>query len=323
MSDAGGVHVLLCANANYLQHVAVCLASLLANNAALFFDIVFVGRAGEVIDEAKLRKSLARFPNQRLTVKAFTPPPERLLPLNARAHYSLDTWTRLWVADFFPPEADRVLYLDGDIVVIGEIASLWYADLGGALLGAVDIPGSQAGIIRHGMRAEDGYFNAGVLLIDLAQWRETHAMDEALDYVSAHPERVPDVDQDALNACFHGRRKRLAYKWNVIWPYFREPPTVGLPMAEVEVIRKEARIVHFNGASKPWSYFCDHPLKGEYEKYLRMTEWRDFVPPDRTALNIVRKAVSAILPDSSKQLLKQATRQAKSLVRGASAVAKP
>ena len=24
--------------------------------------------------------------------------------------------------------------------------------------------------------------------------------------------------------------------------------------------------IHFNGASKPWSYFCDHPLKHEYDK---------------------------------------------------------
>jgi hypothetical protein len=37
------------------------------------------------------------------------------------------------------------------------------------LLGAVDNPGSQRGITHLGMRAEDGYFNAGVLLIDLQQ----------------------------------------------------------------------------------------------------------------------------------------------------------
>ncbi len=303
------VHVLLCGNAAYVQHVAVCIASLLANNRQLFFNIVFVGRASEVIDEMRLRQSLKEFPNHRLTVKAFTPPAERVLPLNAQAHYSLDTWTRLWVENFFPATVNRVLYLDGDIVIKGEITSLWKTDLSGALLGAVDIPGSDRGVVRHGLRLEDGYFNAGVLLIDLAQWRATHAMDEALNYVTKYPDRVPDVDQDALNACFYARTKRLPYKWNVIWPFFREPPMVALPRADVEIIRREACIIHFNGASKPWSYFCDHPLKSEYEKYLRLTEWRDFVPKDRTTLNRAKKLVSGMLPQRTKQALKRAAAQ--------------
>jgi lipopolysaccharide biosynthesis glycosyltransferase len=304
------VHVLLCANALYLQHVAVCLASLLANNRGLFFDVVFVGRASEKVDVDKLRRSLSRFPNQTLTIRSFTPPADRVLPLNPRAIYTLDTWTRLWAADFFPESVDRVLYLDSDVVVVGDIRPLWNTDLGGALLGTVDIPGSQRGITKLGMRAEDGYFNAGMLLIDLKQWREIGAMQTVLDFVSANLDRLPDVDQDALNACFHGRRKRLDYKWNVIWPFFREPLALPLAREQIEVVRREACIIHYNGLSKPWSYFCDHPRKAEYEKYLRMTEWRDFVPPDRTPLNILRKQISAILPGRVKEFLKGIAGQA-------------
>jgi lipopolysaccharide biosynthesis glycosyltransferase len=76
-------------------------------------------------------------------------------------------------------------------------------------------------------------------------------------------------------------------------------------------------IIHFNGSSKPWSYFSDHPRRDEYEKYLQMTEWHDYVPPDRTPLNMVRKGLSAILPDSVKGLLKMVIpylRQASGLV---------
>jgi lipopolysaccharide biosynthesis glycosyltransferase len=107
-----------------------------------------------------------------------------------------------------------------------------------------------------------------------------------------------------LNACFHDRRKRLEYKWNVIRPFFREPSTLPLPRYELEVVCREARIIHFNGSLKPWSYFSDHPRKDEYERYLRMTEWRDFVPPDRTPINIIRKGVAAILPSSVKGIFK-------------------
>ena len=299
------VHVLFCTDAQYLQHVAVCLTSLLVNNPHLFFDVVIVGRATEQLDEQKLQRSLARFPNHSLCFRVFTAPAGRLLPLNPLAHYTVDTWTRLWVEEFFPPEVERVLYLDGDIVVVGDISPLWKVDLCGALLGTVDIPGSQRGVGHLGLPPEDGYFNAGVLLIDLKQWRETRAIDAVLGYVDAYPERMArDVDQEALNACFHARKKRLDYKWNVVWSFYWDPLALPLAREEVREVCRDARIIHFNNTPKPWSYLCYHPRRAEYKKYLKMTEWHDFVPPDRTLANILRKRVGAILPDKLKELLK-------------------
>jgi lipopolysaccharide biosynthesis glycosyltransferase len=210
----------------------------------------------------------------------------------------------LWIGQFFPADVDRVLYLDADIVVVGSITPLWRTDLGGALLGAVDIPGAERVMTVPGVRPEDGYFNAGVLLIDLKQWRDTRALDTVLDYVRAYPDHLPSVDQDALNGCFSRRRKRLEYKWNAIRPFFREPSGLPLTRDELDTVRREVRIIHFNGGLKPWSYFSDHPRRGEYEKYLRMTEWRDFVPPDRTPINILRKGFSSILPSSVKAFLR-------------------
>jgi lipopolysaccharide biosynthesis glycosyltransferase len=299
------VHVLVCTNARYLQHAAVCLTSLLANNSDLFFDIIVVGRASEALEEDKLRRSLGRFSNFVLAFRKFTPPKDQLLPLNPGAHYTLDNWTRLWVGEFFPENVQRVLYLDSDIVVVGNVAHLWRTKLNGALLGAVDIPGSEHGVSHLGMRAEDGYFNSGVLLIDLKQWRETRALETILSYVDAHPEEMMrNVDQEALNACFYSRRKRLDYKWNVVWPFYFRPSPLGLTPAEIEAVRREACIIHFNGSSKPWSYMCGHPCKSEYKKYLRMTEWYDYVPEDRTTANRLRKAMSAVLPVELKRFLK-------------------
>jgi lipopolysaccharide biosynthesis glycosyltransferase len=172
----------------------------------------------------------------------------------------------------------------------------------------VDIPGSDQGVRLLGLRQEDGYFNAGVLLIDLEQWRAIRAEEIVIDYIRRNPDRIM-YDQDALNACFHSCTKRLDYKWNVIRPFYREPIALPLERAEIEAIRREARIIHFNGGSKPWSYFCDHPRRAEYQRYLHMTDWRDYVPPDRTPLNILRKGISAALPSSLKDLLKAGLRQ--------------
>jgi lipopolysaccharide biosynthesis glycosyltransferase len=300
------VHLLLCTNALFLQHAAVCLTSLLLNNSDLCFDIVVVGRVTEELDEGKLRRSLVRFANHSLSFRRFTPPVGRLLPLNPRAHYTLDNWTRLWVEEFFDEAVDRVLYLDADTVVTGSIAELWGAELDGALFGAVDIPGADRGVELLGLRPEDGYFNSGVLLFDLKQWRESRALDTLLAYIDAHPHEMSfTLDQDALNGCFHDRRKHLDYRWNAVWTFFQDLPLPGLDRSACAAVRRDARIIHFNSSNKPWSYFCNHPRKGEYEKYLRMTEWRNFVPPDRTMVNRLRKLASIILPPPAKAGLKR------------------
>jgi lipopolysaccharide biosynthesis glycosyltransferase len=138
--------------------------------------------------------------------------------------------------------------------------------------------------------------------MDLAQWRQTRALEMLLDYVSSSPDKLHDLDQDALNACFHDRRKRLDYKWNAIRPFFREPIALPLSRDAIETVRRDVRIIHYNGAVKPWSYFCDHPRKADYDQYLGMTEWRGAVPADRTPINILRRGVSRALPRSKKDI---------------------
>ena len=289
-----------------MQHTAVCLRSLFDNNTDLSFEVVIVGRESEVLDEDKLRRSLRNAARHNIVFRKFTPPKDLFLPLNPRAAYTIDIWTRIFLDQFFDQTVRRVLYLDVDVVVTGSIAALWRTDLEGALLGAVDIPGSRRGVDNLGMLPDDGYFNSGVLVFDLEQWRETDALATMLDYVRANHERLRDPDQDALNACFSGRRKRLDYIWNVIRPFYREPPVLPLPREELSRIVRDARIIHFNGAVKPWSYLSDHPRREEYWRYLRMTEWRDFAADDRNVRNMIRKSASRLLPEEVKRVIKKA-----------------
>jgi lipopolysaccharide biosynthesis glycosyltransferase len=115
-------------------------------------------------------------------------------------------------------------------------------------------------------------------------------------YIAAHPANLVDPDQDVLNACFFDRRSHLPYIWNVISPFYFEYHPLGLTPGEVERIRSDARIIHFNGASKPWSYMSKHPRRDDYLEYLSMTEWRNFTPPDRTLPNVAKKQLSNLLP---------------------------
>ena len=294
------IPTLFCINPNYAQHLAVSLVSLLENNPRLFFDVVvvFSGDLGDA--EARLRRSLASYENVALRLTSFTPPSTMNLPL--RAHYSLDCYTRLWIAEFFPGHIDRVLYLDSDLIVAGPIDELWATDLGRNILGAVTIPGSDRNALL-GIPPEYGYFNSGVLLIDLAAWRREGIADRIFDFIREEPEKCIDADQDSFNGCLYDRRLALPYIWNIITPFYFDYHALGISETERRAARDRARIVHFNGASKPWSYMSRHPRKADYYKYLRKTDWRAFTPKDRTLINRIKKGVSAILPTSVRNLL--------------------
>src|SRR5690348_15951731 len=95
------VPVLMSTDRRFLQHAAVCLTSLLVNNPDLFFDVVIVSRPTESLEEERLRRTLQPFSNHSLSLLKFEPPPDRSLPL---FEYTIDTWSRLWIEEFFPKE---------------------------------------------------------------------------------------------------------------------------------------------------------------------------------------------------------------------------
>jgi hypothetical protein len=74
-------------------------------------------------------------------------------------------------------DVDRVLYLDSDVLVTGDIVELWRCDLGGLPLGAVRDPlfvylGQDVRNCRQfGISPLHHYFGTGVMLMDLRQWR--------------------------------------------------------------------------------------------------------------------------------------------------------
>ena len=111
---------------------------------------------------------MAGYANGALKVTRLDTAASLALPL--RAHYSIDTYTRLWIADLFPEDVDKVLYLDSDIIVAGDIGALWRTEMGDAVLGAVTIPGSTR-CAAFDIPESYGYFNSGVLLVNLARWR--------------------------------------------------------------------------------------------------------------------------------------------------------
>ena len=303
MSNERRIPTLFCINETYAQHAAVCMVSLLENNKDLEFDIVVVCTNPLGAEEEKLLRTIQQYRNCQIRTIPFDKAKSMALPL--RGHYSLDTYVRLWVADFFAADVKRILYLDSDMVVVGSIADLWNADIRDAVLGAVTIPGSTR-CAPCGVPEAFGYFQAGVLVINLERWRELDIPSVLSCWINQNYEKIVDVDQDVLNACLYDRRHPLPFIWNVIVPFYFNYHPLRISDSEIRRTRRNARIIHFNGPSKPWQYLNRHPRRAEYWKYLKLTEWRDYVPPDKSMVNWGKRTVAPFVPDRMRRLLRKA-----------------
>jgi lipopolysaccharide biosynthesis glycosyltransferase len=181
------------------------------------------------------------------------------LPLWGRALPVM--YQRLLIPDFFPAGIQKVLYLDADLLVLGNIEELFSESLGGKVIGAVQdmaIPtvSSPLGLSNYktmNVSPKTPYFNAGLLLIDIPAWKKCCITEQTLSYLET-TDHVAMMDQDALNAIMLNSWKPLHYRWNVIGssagrPFFN---TQDLDKSQYDEAVRNPGIIHFGGYLKPW-----------------------------------------------------------------------
>lgn len=200
------------------------------------------------------------------------------------AYFSLNTYARLSLAQVLPPELPRILYVDGDMLFICDIAQLWEMDLHGHLVGAVQDP--VAGIVGKSPQmmhwqewdvpAGTPIFNAGLMLLDMEKCREVHLFDQAVQIAREYPERMRWHDQDALNHVVGGQFEPLDLAWNVM-PHLYYPPhcsEVVFEKSQVDYAIGHAKALHFSGGNRPWKGPGRHWREAEFYRYLYRTAWR-------------------------------------------------
>ncbi|MEO8884252.1 MAG: glycosyltransferase family 8 protein [Devosia sp.] len=158
-------------------------------------------------------------------------------------------YARLILDRLLPPDIDRVIYLDCDVMVCQPIEMLYDIDMGGKPIAAVFDPfhlglkkGRDVRLKQTPFDTGDRYFNSGVLLIDLKRYAavdlpaKIHAM--AASGVLANL----FFDQDLLNLVFLNNWQSLDWRFNVLDP---RPPHESLHPV----------IVHYTGHRHPWNIF--------------------------------------------------------------------
>jgi lipopolysaccharide biosynthesis glycosyltransferase/predicted O-methyltransferase YrrM len=157
------------------------------------------------------------------------------------------TWARIDLISIIPTE--RVVYLDADTLILEDIQDLWKTDLGSKALGAAVDVGHPRGYKAVG---EGRYFNAGVLLMDLAKIR--CRMPELKHLARDGVPRGNFEDQDVMNVHFRGEWRELPLRWNAqgLGTYADGPGADrALIAAQLGEMKTKPALVHFTGPTNP------------------------------------------------------------------------
>lgn len=187
-----------------------------------------------------------------------------------RGHLTRIVLFRLGLEWLAPADCKRLIFIDCDTIVLGDVRELWNADLKGQPLGAVvDCyqSGDAFGQLWKLPANDSGYFNAGLQVIDLVRVRQEKLFSAALNFVVQHDAKLLFGDQDALNYVFWGRWTALDPAWNV-QRYMKAEE-----IAEAGWRRQGPALIHYIGPAKPWTANVWHPWSWLYWRYARRTSF--------------------------------------------------
>ncbi|KAJ3804964.1 glycosyltransferase family 8 protein [Lentinula aff. lateritia] len=159
---------------------------------------------------------------------------------------------------------------------------LWQTDSQGQTIAAAPDVGHPMGHDQMGVKMP--YFNAGVMLVDLAKMRSKSA---ELKQLGRSMKDSKFRDQDVLNTFYASQWKRLSLKWNAqglgTYARYPSPERDMLRLLDPTIDTPDPAIVHFTGpvnpsveevlnlyvqppTAKPWGYLGapGHPFQAEW-----------------------------------------------------------
>lgn len=189
---------------------------------------------------------------------------------------------RLLLDKLLPKKIDRILYLDGDTIVLGNLNKFYNMDLKDKVL-AMAIEPTVNKERKNKLGLENYYYhNSGVLLIDLKKWRDNNIGNKVIDYFIKNKKVIFAPDQDALNGELKDDIYSLPPKYNFFNIYNQYNYNFFVKLLKpIKYISEEEYmdsvnnplIIHYLGEERPWRKGNKHKYRNEYIKYLNMTPY--------------------------------------------------
>ncbi|WP_340852533.1 glycosyltransferase [Ligilactobacillus salivarius] len=259
------IEVALCVDNNVIDYVGSLVYSIYKHTSSYVnIYVIYKELSAESLNKLNWINGKMQTVNLQ-TVKVSEKLHERLDKITlGKDKYNLpiSSYYRIFLADILP-DVDRIIYLDVDVLAIGDLTELWHTDLEGNFLAACldeqAFTKSGTNVLQPRRRE---YFNSGVLVLDLFLFRKYNIISEFFDYLIDTTDLYNLGDQDALNLYFLDAVKLLDSSWN--YGVYSHKKYSGV---------NDIKILHYFGFSKPlrslYSYVADDKIKYFVQLYRK------------------------------------------------------
>ena len=258
----------------YMQHAAAMVCSLFENNRN--HHVVLHIMSGDLNQENKafFENLSSKYENEcrfyamdNSVLKGVKFRKNR--PLSYAAYY------RLLMSSTLDNSISKVLYLDCDMIVLGDLSELFKLEIDEYAVAATLDNTPCSDLHRRQLHLQVGAktFCSGIMMVNLNYWREHNVEPLLLEYAKRDREQVIYHDQDAFNYVFKDKWFLLPPKWNRYAYSNRLPKDVEIRQYDRYEYLRTPKVLHFAELDiKPWMD-CISANKTKYIKYLTLSEF--------------------------------------------------
>ena len=304
------MNVLYFSSEQFARVTATSIVSLLENNRdSDSIKIYYIDDGISVGTKAELVKMVSEYNREIFFIPA--PDPSQAFQFPFKTRYQMGhSYMRMCIGSLVPKNINRILVLDSDTLVLGNLSELWNLEMKNDILaGVADCVNIKAFRRQFMLEDSDIYCNAGMFLVNLKEWRKNKIEDAIKETIRKHNGNIFFFEQTLMNYACKGKIIKLEAKYNSYTLFYAltynnlirwRRPTNFYSESEVKDAVENPQIIHFTRnfymTSRPWVNGCDHPLTGVYRKFQMLTPWKEIEPDNRPLINKCKYRLFHLVP---------------------------
>lgn len=259
-------------DANYFQHLSAAVTSLSFNNKLNKINIHLYSNHFDQENKDKLQNSIHSQLHKIYYHKSLVS--GRVIKnFNSPAHITKMAYQKIIIPEDINTNNKKLLILDCDLLVLGDISDIFEIDMDGNVICAVIDPGFN-GFDRLGLKEGTEYFNSGVFLVNVKEWKKRKITDKIFRIHADKYKVTTTAEQDEFNLAMLNNWKSIDPKYNLQTIHYA-PFVHYKKIKNLDQAISNPLIVHFTTSSKPWQFSNNHPHKRNYIKYLKISGYKE------------------------------------------------
>lgn len=253
------MHIAFNVNDGFFMQTGVAITSILENNQEKAFCFHIFCDGVSDTNKEKMSQTMEKY-HTKCIIYIMDMGPFQAFHIKTR-HFCRVTYLRSVMPKILKGLTDKYLYMDADMICVGDISEIERIDLEGYPFAAASETPQAVEYKTTFLHQKSGkHFNDGLMWIDIAEWEKENITEKIFSYQGADPSMFSGQSQDIMNLVLDGDIKFIDRKFN--------------GGSENGVL-----IYHYNGRNKPWQMAISDGEK-LWRHYLDVSAWDSMPDPN-------------------------------------------